>query len=123
MKRAFLIFLAMLLPLQAVVAAERGFAHAMQEQQDARQTLAHTKAHADHVSHHHHDDGAVDFDNSQASVKHLLDCDQGGSLTVILPSAAPVAFNPMPQHAPALYASVFPERTTSPPLRPPHAPA
>lgn len=120
MKRFFLIFLALILPLQTIVAAERGF-YAL-EGQSEKVVVQHLLEHADHVS-HHHDDGEIHEDDSLASAQHMLDCDQGGSLGFIVPGQSPLALFVPASTRPALAKDVFPSRTTSPPLRPPHAPA
>jgi hypothetical protein len=123
MRRYFLILLAMLIPLQAVIAAERSFAHAMEAQQSEDVTLQHMQAHAEHIPHHHHDDGGVHEDDSQASIQHLLDCDHGFSVSVVLPADNQIPVRISSQMTPAFEVGVIPSRTTSPPLRPPHAPA
>jgi hypothetical protein len=123
MRKLMLIFLMLCLPLQMIHAAERGFAHMAGG--DAHDSAAqHVIAHAEHTPHHHHDDGVTHVDDSPASTAHLLDCEKHCAMSLVLPSIYTLTtFDPPHQATPAFLSSIVPDRTTSPPLRPPHAPA
>lgn len=117
MSRIVAILLMLMLPLQALAAVERQFAHSP----DAM--LEHMVIHAEHVPHHHDDDGSVHQDDSVASASHQLDFDFAFNLlgTVALAFSVPVV--PPRYLTPVFVAGVVPSPASSPPLRPPHAPA
>lgn len=124
MRRLMLLFLMLCLPLQLIHAAERGYAHAAGLDAHGELAVTHVLAHAEHMPHHHHDDGVTHLDDSQASTEHLLDCEKHCAMGLVLLSAYALrSFEPPHQATPTFRASYYPERTTSPPLRPPHAPA
>lgn len=119
----------LLMPLQLLAAAERGLAHQMGSVQagsmnQASTFVAHAMEHADHVAHHHHEDGSTHVDNSMASALHLLDCEKCCAMGLALPMQHAIAsFAPPAGVTPPFEAGFVPDRTSSPPLRPPHAPA
>ncbi|WP_354675251.1 hypothetical protein [Cupriavidus alkaliphilus] len=117
MSRIAAIFLMLLLPLQAFAAVERQLAHT------AGALMDHMVVHAEHVPHHHDDDGDIQADDSASSASHQLDFDHGSNFQGILmmPLLAPVL--PQAQPAPGFHSSTVPDPTGRPPLRPPHAPA
>ena len=124
MRKLLLVFLMLCLPLQMIHAAERGFAHIAGADAHGAAAVEHVIAHAEHLPHHHHADGLTHVDDSQASTDHLLDCEKHCAMGLVLPSAyALTSFEPPHQTTPSFRGSIYPERTTSPPLRPPHAPA
>lgn len=122
-RRFFLIFLAFILPLQAIAAAERSFAHAMQETSNKAEFIKHFVDHAEHVLHHHDDDGSEHDDESQASVQHLTDHEQSCSMNVMVSAPVLTVFFAASPPRPGFHLDVIPIRSISPPLRPPHVPA
>lgn len=122
MRKYLLLFLMLILPLQMIAAAERGITHATEGGQDAAVAMEHAIAHAEHIAHHHHgNDGSMHMDESQASSQHLLDCEKACAMSFMLPTAQHLRFDALPQVVPTFLSEFVPERTTSPPLRPPHA--
>jgi hypothetical protein len=117
MSRVVAILLMFILPLQALAAADRQFAHS------AGSVLDHLVAHAEHVPHHHDDDGNMEQDESSSSFSHLLDFDSNANFQgiVALPFLLPVL--PHAHIAPGFRHAFVPNPTGSPPLRPPHLPA
>lgn len=115
MSRIVAILLMLMLPLQALAAVERQFAHA------SGQVLDHMVVHAEHVP-HHHDDGDIHEDDSSASASHQLDFEVASNLlgTVSLAYSLPVL--PPRYQTPLFDGAVIPDPTGTPPLRPPHAP-
>lgn len=117
MSRIVAILMMLVLPLQAFAAAERQLRHL------AGDTIDHLVAHAEHVQHHHDDDGSVEQDDSLSSATHQLAFDLMSNLPGTLMT---VAFPPLldcRQPAPVFAGRAVPHPATSPPLRPPHAPA
>ena len=86
MSRIVAILLMLMLPLQALAAVERQFAHA------SGPVLDHMVVHAEHVPHHHDDDGDIHEDDSSASASHQLDFELASNLlgTVSLAYSLPV---------------------------------
>lgn len=123
MRKLMLIFLMLCLPLQMLAAAERAIGHLTSAPDQVQADMAHVVAHAEHVPHHHHADGKVHVDNSQASTKHLLDCEKGCAFGIVLPSSHHLTFDVLPQATPAFMSRFVPEVVTTPPLRPPYLPA
>lgn len=118
-----LVFLMLCLPLQMIHAAERGYAHIAGTDAHGEAAAEHAIAHAEHMPHHHHDDGVTHVDDSPASTAHLLDCEKHCAMGLVLPSVYTLTtFEAPSQATPSFRAGIYPERTTSPPLRPPHAP-
>lgn len=125
MRKLLLVFLMLCLPLQMIYAAERGFAHISGTDSHNEAIAAqHVLAHAEHTPHHHHDGGVTHIDDSPASTQHLLDCEKHCAMGLVLPSIYTLtSFEPPLQATPSFYGAAYPERTSAPPLRPPHAPA
>lgn len=125
-----MIFLLMVLPWQAIAAAERNFTHILGngKSHDPEFVIKHIAEHANHVLHHHDDDADEDdddthVDDSLKSVQHLADYDQAGSLNVLffVPRQPDGAFvSPTPS---VTWSDSFSDRTTIPLLRPPRTPA
>lgn len=109
--------LMLILPLQAIAATERQLAHINGE------ALDHLVAHAEHVQHHHDDQGNVHEDDSVASASHQLDFDLQWNLHGTLLSVSWPALLDVRQPAPPFAGGVIPAPEYSPPLRPPHVPA
>ena len=102
MKKVFLIFLLLVLPLQTLAAAERAFVHALGNGGNGGNgahgfVLKHFVEHSNHILHHHdHDDqddddddddrSTVHEDNSSGSIKHILDVDQSSSFNAMVPA-------------------------------------
>ncbi|MEZ7784752.1 hypothetical protein O4A46_23430 [Cupriavidus gilardii] len=116
MSRIVAILLMLMLPLQALAAVERQFAHA------SGPVLDHMVVHAEHVPHHHDDDGDIHEDDSSASASHQLDFELASNLlgTVSLAYSLPVL--PPRYQTPLFGGAVIPDPAGTPPLRPPHAP-
>lgn len=123
MKKALLIFLAILLPLQAFSAVERSFAHAIEGRSDDSVLLMHLAEHATSVLHHHDDGGTEHEDESPASAQHLLDYEQAFGTSFLLLTPVQVPQLPVAYAHPAFYADAIATRITAPPFRPPHLPA
>jgi len=124
MRKLMLVFLMLCLPLQMIHAAEQGYAHIAGADAHGEIAAQHVIAHAEHMLHHHHDGGVTHMDDSPASTQHLLDCEKHCTLGLVLPSAyLASSFEAPLQPTPSFRHGFYPERNTSPPLRPPHAPA
>nr|WP_315396894.1 hypothetical protein [uncultured Duganella sp.] len=136
MKKALLILLMMVLPLQAFAAAERNLLHVLGggKGHGAEFVLKHMAEHADHVAHHHHDDdddddgdattgGAPHVDSSHKSLQHLADYEQGCGMNILLFAPTAAVFPDAVHIAPIPRPDVVPDRTTIPLLRPPRQPA
>lgn len=129
MKKALLILLMLVLPLQAFAAVERNLVHVLGSGKGhgPEFVLKHMAEHADHVPHHHHDDddandGAPHVDNSQKSMQHLADYEQGCSMNILFPALTAAVLPDAVYVAPILWPDVFSNRTTTPLLRPPRQP-
>ena len=127
MKKALLIFLMLLLPWQSLAAMERQFAHTGGGH-SARSIVEHLAEHADHVLHHHDDDGEDDagvahVDDSAKSVQHLADYEQAGHLNCLFSSFDPPQLVSIARLRPAVARAPFHTRSILPLLRPPRLPA
>lgn len=116
MSRVIAILLMLILPLQALAAAQRQLAHWAGFPPD------HMVVHAEHVPHHHEDDGEIAFDDSSASASHQLDFDYSTNFQAALPVTVLPPAVPQTQPAPLFLGGQVPDPGGSPPLRPPHAP-
>lgn len=125
MKKAFLIFLMLVLPFQAIATSERNFAHVMENGSKDSNDIAlnHLLEHVKHVPHHHHDDGNTHEDDSAQSVQHLLDFDQDCSTNAVMPASAHLPMFFMPHPRPLFSPETIPNRTAIPLFRPPRLPA
>ncbi len=133
MKKAFLIFLMLVLPWQSLAAMERNFAHMGSGSGHGAQFVAeHMAEHAGHILHHHDDDGDDDddegagtthVDDSQKSVQHLADYEQAGSINILLPSLNAPGSVAITRFPPAFWRDPFRTRSVLPLLRPPRLPA
>ncbi len=111
------LLLMLILPLQALAAAQRQLAHTAGLPPD------HMAAHAGHIPHHHDEDGEIAFDDSAASASHQLDFDYGTHFQAPLPAGMVPPLTLQTQREPSFVGSRIPDPGRSPPLRPPHAPA
>lgn len=138
MKKAFLIFLMLVLPWQAIAAMERDFDHLAGSggMSGSKALIEHMVEHAEHVLHHHDDDGddggddgaddadgGTHVDNSQKSVHHLADCEQAGSMHLLLPALGVPFSAAITRFPPAFGRDPFRTRSVVPLLRPPRLPA
>lgn len=134
MKKAFVILLMLVLPLQAFATAERTLTHILGAGHGPGMpfVLQHLLEHADHVPHHHdadyvdHDDhdagkGDTHVDGSQKSLQHLADHEQGSSAYLALPLIYAPGVPAAPRLAPPFRLDFYSDRTTSPLLRPPRS--
>jgi len=125
MKKALLIILLIILPWQAIAAAERNLVHVMSGKagHDLQYVGKHMAEHDANVLHHHDDDNDDEphVDASKKSVQHLNDYEHGGSLHVLLPAAPVLSIIAAPQPAPVAWPENYSDRTTLPPLPPPRA--
>lgn len=125
MKNALLVLLMLLLPWQAITAAERSFVHIMNGKQSEISFVKHFSEHVELIMHHHDDDDddgdASHNDDTQKSARHLADFDHGLSLNVLFPALHTVAMLPVVRIAPAIWSGIFDDHTTLPPRRPPRA--
>ena len=129
MKKALLIFLMLLLPWQALAAMERQFAHTGGGH-GARTVVEHMAEHADHVLHHHDDDGdgeddagVAHLDDSAKSVHHLADYEQAGQMNCLFSAFDPPQIIFIARLRPAVARAPFHTRSILPLLRPPRLPA
>jgi hypothetical protein len=133
MKKALLILLMLLLPLQSAIAAERGFTHLMRGSNEHGLSLVaqHLAEHAGSVPHHHDDDdedadagSEAHVDNSPQSLQHLADYEHGCAMNLLLlPAAAPLPLAVSLRLPPIVAVDTYSDRTTLPLLRPPRLPA
>ena len=136
MKKTFLIFLMLVLPWQAIAAMERNFDHLSGGggMHGSKALIKHMVEHAEHVLHHHDEDGDGDdggtdanggthVDNSQKSVHHLADYDQAGSMHLLLPALGVPFSATITRFPPAFWRDPFRTRSVVPLLRPPRLPA
>ena len=123
MSRIIAILMMLILPLHALAAAERHFAHASSEASDAVETIEHLAAHAENIPHHHHDEDGTDVDDDFLSASHQLEFDLLSNLLGALPSMASPLLLDMTHVKPSFAARAVPAVAFGPPLRPPHAPA
>ncbi|MBV6323761.1 hypothetical protein [Duganella violaceipulchra] len=128
MKNALLILLMLVLPLQAIAAAERNLTHVLGS--GSGQGLAfiaqHMAEHAEHVLHHHDDDddaddGGIHVDSSHKSIQHLADYEQGCGMNILLSAFDEPCLPVTPRVVPIFRSDGFSDRTTIPLLRPPRA--
>lgn len=117
MSRVIAILLMLILPLQALAAAQRQLAHSVGFPVD------HMTAHAEQIPHHHDDDGEITFDDSTASASHQLEFDYGMHFQAPLPGGLLLTLAQRTQPKPLFLGGRMPDPRGSPPLRPPHAPA
>jgi hypothetical protein len=130
MKKVLLILIMLVLPWQAIAAAERNLTHVLGSGSghEPKFVIKHIAEHADHVLHHHDDDEDEDandstthIDSSQKSFQHLADFEQGCSMNMLLPALHEPGLPVVERIAPAFRPDVFSDRTTIPLLRPPRA--
>jgi hypothetical protein len=128
MKKVLLILLMLVLPLQAIAAAQRNLTHVLGS--GSAQGLAfvtqHMAEHAEHVLHHHDDDddddgGGTHVDSSQKSIQHLADYEQGCGMNILLSAFNEPCLPVAPRAAPTFRPAVFSDLSTIPLLRPPRA--
>lgn len=123
MKKALLLILLIVLPWQAIAAAERTLTHVMSSQAGGgfEHVGKHLAEHETHVLHHHedHDDGDPHVDQSDKSFQHLNDYEHGCGAAVLLPAAPALSAIAIPRLPPIPWPETFSDRTTLPPLPPP----
>lgn len=114
--------LAILLPLQPLVAAEADFAHLMQDQHSREKTIDHIIEHIHHVAHHHEADGSSHENNSNQSSSHLLTCDSACSLTMLPVAEQIFVTESFAESVPIFVSDAYqghaPPPVTKPPLQP-----
>ena len=128
MKNVLLILLMLILPLQAIAAVERNLTHVLGSGSGHGLAFVakHMAEHAEHVPHHHDDDddaedGGTHVDNSQKSIQHLADYEQGCGMNILFPAFSEPCLPVAPRAAPSFRPDVFSDRSTTPLLRPPRA--
>jgi hypothetical protein len=128
MKKTLLILLILLLPLQSIAAAQRNLTHLLGSGsgQQLQFVIKHIGEHADHILHHHDEDGDHDADDgnthvdtSQSSMQHLADFEQGSSMNILLPTLTDPGLLAVARIAPTFDPDGFSEHTPIPLLRPP----
>lgn len=120
MKNVLLILFMLLLPWQAIAAAERNLAHVTSSKQGQTELIQHFTEHVQLVMHHHDDDGGESHDDDkQQSSRHLVDISQGFSINALFPTSHTVLVSPMVRVGHPLPPYSFQTRTILPPLRPP----
>lgn len=128
MKKALLILLMVVFPLQAYAAAERTLTHILGagHGQGMAFVVEHMLEHAELIPHHHDEDdddgdGTTYVDGSHKSLQHLADHEQGCGAHIVLPAINEPGL-PAPQRfAPLFRLGVYSDRSTAPLLRPPRA--
>lgn len=127
MKNVLLVLLMLLLPWQAITAAERVYLHVTSSSgQGEAAFIKHFTEHNEQILHHHDDDegdGVSHQDDTAKSWRHLADIDHGFSINLLLPAAPMVATLPDVRVAPVIRPEFFEDRTPLPPRRPPRTPA
>lgn len=119
-----LILLMLLLPWQAITAAERNFTHVIGNQESTASFIRHYSEHLAQSMHHHDDDddhGVSHDDNSERSARHMADFDHGFSMNVLFPIPHAVTAVPVGSIAHGICPDSFDDRTTLPLRRPPRA--
>lgn len=122
------------IPWQAIASAERNLTHLLGSGSGARLEFVgkHIAEHAEHIAHHHDDDGDGDgdddadesgthVDNSQKSLQHLADFEQGCNVNILLPALSEPGLPAIVNAIPIFQSDGFSDRTTSPLLRPPRS--
>ncbi|MEG1629028.1 MAG: hypothetical protein RR222_23310 [Pseudomonas sp.] len=130
MKKALLILMMFLLPLQSLIAAERNFAHVMEgyNTYGIGFVAKHMTEHSSEILHHHDlddagdDDGDVHLDDSQKSSRHLSDFEHGNSMNLLFPPPFQLPLVLDIRITPEAFLDTFSDRATLPLLRPPRSP-
>lgn len=130
MKKFLLILLMLVIPLQAFAAADRNLTHLLGagSGNGLKFVSEHIAEHAEHIAHHHDDDDDDDdqdagthVDNSQKSLHHMADFEQGSNINILLPALSELVLQDQLRTLPTFRSDQFSDRTTIPPLRPPRA--
>ena len=118
MKKALLILMMFLLPLQSLIAAERNFAHVMEgyNTYGIGFVAKHMTEHSSEILHHVH------LDDSQKSSRHLSDFEHGNSMNLLFPPPFQLPLVLDIRIAPEAFLDTFSDRATLPLLRPPRSP-
>lgn len=116
------------IPWQAIASAERNLTHVLGDGsgKGIEFVSKHFAEHDEHIAHHHDDDDDADdngihVDNSQKSLQHLADFEQGCNMNILLHVQSEPGSPAIVSIAPNFRSNGFSDRTTSPLLRPPRA--
>ena len=120
MKRFFLTLMMLLLPLQPLIAADADFAHLLGDESTHEETITHMLDHFEHIAHHHDQNGSSHEDGSQQSRLHLLDCEHGCNLLVMIAVKTNVDVLPSSTEVPGYQPFIYNSPVTAPPLKPPY---
>ncbi|MFJ4293225.1 hypothetical protein ACIP1U_26110 [Cupriavidus sp. NPDC089707] len=115
MSRIVAFLLVLILPLQVLSAAWGHLTHAPDHM------LEHMVEHAQHVLHHHDEDGTIHQGGGGESLAHQLDFDYGTSLSAALPDVLEPPASTHSQTDPLFLASTLPDpyfHLPHPPPRP-----
>lgn len=130
MKKFLLILLMLAIPWQAIASTERNLTHLLGSGSGKGMGFVskHIAEHTAHIAHHHDDDADEDaadsgthVDNSQKSLHHLANFEQGCSMNILLPAISELCLPDLGRIAPIFRSDGFSDRTTTPLLRPPRA--
>lgn len=133
MKKIVLILLMLAIPWQAIASAERNLTHLLGSGSGKGMGFVskHIAEHVAHIAHHHDDDdddqegdaasSGTHVDNSQKSLHHLADFEQGCNMNILLPAISELILPDLVRIAPVFRSDGFSDRTTIPLLRPPRA--
>jgi hypothetical protein len=113
-RRLFFLFLLLMLPLHSVAVQGNWWA------QGTTIDVVHEIEHAKGISHHHGDDGSLQYDDSSASTQHGLEycaAHQGASLpSSAMPQLTLAALSAVPDEFTRSLPDPIPERPARPPL-------
>lgn len=113
MSRIVVFLLVLFLPLQVLSAPWRHLTHAPDRM------LEHMVEHAQHVLHHHDEDGTIHLGGGGEALGHQLDFDYGTSLSAALPDVLEPPASGHSHTAPIFLARALPDRFSDLPHRPP----
>ncbi|BDB28329.1 hypothetical protein CTP10_R57400 [Cupriavidus sp. P-10] len=113
MSRIVVFLLVLFLPLQVLSAPWRHLTHAPDRM------LEHMVEHAQHVLHHHDEDGTIHHGGGGDSLGHQLEFDYGTSLSAALPAVLEQPASGHSHTEPMFLASALPDPFLDLPHRPP----
>lgn len=120
MRRLFIFFIILLLPLQPLLAADVEFAHLVESQSSQEKTFTHMVEHMEHIAHHHEEDGDLHQDDSSPSVLYLIDFEHNIHLSTLLVSDATLVASPPADAVPVFVSVIYLNPSSSPPQKPPY---
>ncbi|MCS0588259.1 hypothetical protein ACFQ09_20540 [Massilia norwichensis] len=119
MKKALVIVMLVLLPLQAFAAMERGLAHLLGGGYGATVFAKHLVEHEEYIAHHHDAHGTPHDDGSPKSLQHLADFEHQSASPMLLPMEVQLAQVTIARIAPDTRCASYSDHIPLLPLRPP----